>query len=59
MITSNSDYLDECVTRTAGCSGADIDNICREAGMIAIREDLQCTGLSMDHLRAALDQAHR
>jgi transitional endoplasmic reticulum ATPase len=39
---------------TDGYVGADIEGICREAGMIALREDLEAKHIGRSHFEAAL-----
>ncbi|MDY6770313.1 MAG: CDC48 family AAA ATPase, partial [Candidatus Nanohaloarchaea archaeon] len=46
--------LDELADRTDGMVGADIENVCREAGMSAIR-DGESETVTMDDFEAALD----
>ncbi|MEM4389743.1 MAG: CDC48 family AAA ATPase [Candidatus Micrarchaeia archaeon] len=46
--------LNELAKRTAGLTGADIEGICREAGMNAIRENVAATSVAMRHFEAAL-----
>ncbi len=52
----------EVVDKTAGWSGADIDNLCREAALCALRSGpgegvpLHATVLLPSHIRAALAQ---
>ena len=48
--------LEELARRTEGYSGADIAEICRKAGRLAIREDLNATEVRMKHFQEALSQ---
>ncbi|QQG39189.1 MAG: CDC48 family AAA ATPase [Candidatus Woesearchaeota archaeon] len=36
--------------------GADIENVCREAGMIALRDDIEAKEVKMDHFQKALQR---
>ncbi|KAF8970039.1 hypothetical protein BGZ46_010574, partial [Entomortierella lignicola] len=38
---------------TEGYSGADLENLCREAALICLREDIKNTEISLSHLEAA------
>jgi len=46
--------FEELAKRADGYSGADIENLCREAGMNALRESLENKQVSMRHFEAAL-----
>jgi transitional endoplasmic reticulum ATPase len=48
--------LEELARRTEGYSGADIAEVCRKAGRLAIREDLNATEVRMKHFQEALSQ---
>lgn len=41
---------------TEGCTGADISLICREAAMTAIEENLSASEITMEHLKAGINQ---
>lgn len=43
-------------SRTEGYVGADIEAVCREAAMIALREDMKSKEVTMEHFEAALEQ---
>jgi transitional endoplasmic reticulum ATPase len=42
------------VERTKGKTGADISAICREAALIALRQDMNSTEITMDHFEKAI-----
>lgn len=46
--------LDEFAKRTDGYSGADLEGMCREAGMIALREDINAKLVKRAHFELAL-----
>jgi len=46
--------LSEMVRKTEGYSGADIEGVCREAALIALREDIKSDKVSMDEFEKAL-----
>ncbi len=46
--------LEELVSRTEGFVGADLENLCREAAMAALREDRGAETVGMRHFDAAL-----
>ncbi|MHA1836062.1 MAG: CDC48 family AAA ATPase, partial [Candidatus Odinarchaeia archaeon] len=46
--------LDTLTNLTEGFSGADIENLCREAGMMAVRENLKQAKVSARHFEEAL-----
>ncbi|XP_056691050.1 calmodulin-interacting protein 111 isoform X2 [Spinacia oleracea] len=43
---------------TKGCTSADISLICREASISAIKENLNCSGVKMEHLKTAILRVH-
>lgn len=47
--------LDELAGKTEGYVGADVEGVCREAAMIALREDLNTKTVKMGHFLKALD----
>ncbi|MFP4045816.1 MAG: AAA family ATPase, partial [Candidatus Aenigmatarchaeota archaeon] len=49
--------LDNLAERTDGFSGADIESICREAAMNAMREDKKANTVSSEHFEMALEEA--
>jgi transitional endoplasmic reticulum ATPase len=48
--------LDELARRSQGYSGADIEAICREAAMNALREDVDATEVSSRDFDEAMEQ---
>jgi len=50
--------LDELAEKTEGYSGADIEAICREAAMLALREDLNAMEVKMEHFEGALKRVY-
>ena len=47
--------LEKLADMTEGFSGADLENLCREAGMEAIRENIKAKHVSMKHFKKALN----
>ena len=45
--------VDDLVSRTEGFVGADLENLCREAAMIALRQDRDAAVVEMRHFEAA------
>jgi transitional endoplasmic reticulum ATPase len=50
--------LDRLAKETEFYVGADLEAICREAGMIALREDLDSNIVKWRHFEAALSKVH-
>ena len=50
--------IDELAEMTEGYVGADIEAICREAGMIALRENIDAKEVKMEHFLQAMQQVH-
>jgi len=50
--------IDELAEMTEGYVGADIEAICREAGMIALRENMEAKEVKMEHFLKAMQQVH-
>lgn len=48
--------LEELVNKTENFSGADIENLCREAGMMAVRESMDSSKVAMKHFERALSK---
>ena len=55
MPINNEVDLKKLASKTKGYVGADIEGVCREAAMIALREDMQTKEVSMDHFLKALE----
>ncbi|XP_063900851.1 uncharacterized protein LOC135120478 isoform X4 [Zophobas morio] len=53
------DIFREAVDATAGCSGADLENLCREAVMTGLREDIHMPALEDCHMRTSLEELRR
>jgi len=51
--------IDELAEKTEGYSGADIASICREAGMIALREDINAKKVKMKHFKKAMEKVKK
>ena len=51
--------LDALADRTDGASGAVLEALCREAVMLALREDLHAAAVGARHFEAALQAIHR
>ncbi|MBI2146833.1 hypothetical protein HYU22_05865, partial [Candidatus Woesearchaeota archaeon] len=46
---------DKLAKKTPGYVGSDVEGVCREAGMIALREDFKAKEVTMAHFLKALD----
>ncbi|MBT6774877.1 CDC48 family AAA ATPase [Candidatus Woesearchaeota archaeon] len=55
MPLANGLNITELAEKTEGYVGADIEGVCREAAMIALRENLQSKEVKMEHFVQALD----
>jgi transitional endoplasmic reticulum ATPase len=49
--------LEDLAEKTAGYSGADIDAVCREAAMLALRKDINAREVKMTHFDQAMSEA--
>jgi transitional endoplasmic reticulum ATPase len=49
--------LKDLASRTEGYTGADIEGICREAGIIALRKDMKASKVKPEHFEQALGEA--
>ncbi len=47
--------LEDLAERTEGYSGADIEGVCREAGILALRENIKANTVTLIHFNAALE----
>jgi transitional endoplasmic reticulum ATPase len=47
--------IEDLAKRTEGYSGADIEGLCREAGILALREDIDANQVTIQHFNAALE----
>ncbi|MBD3209005.1 CDC48 family AAA ATPase [Candidatus Woesearchaeota archaeon] len=54
-LAKNVDFA-SLVKKTDGYAGADIESICREAAILALREDMKANAVKMKHFEAALDK---
>jgi transitional endoplasmic reticulum ATPase len=54
MPLSKNVSLDELSDKTEGFSGADIEGLCREAAMLALREDIKATAVGKSHFERAM-----
>jgi len=50
--------VEKLATLTEGYVGADIEGVCREAAMIALREDIKVKEVRMEHFTKALEVVH-
>jgi transitional endoplasmic reticulum ATPase len=48
--------LDELAQKTEGYTGADIEGLCREAAMIALRENIESKSVSQSHFEKAMNK---
>ena len=53
-LTSSIDIL-SLNKKLDGYSGADIETLCREAGMIALRENMRARKISKEHFKLAME----
>lgn len=57
MPLDESVNLDELAQRTEGFVGADIESLCREAAILALRESMEAEKVKMEHFEKALSKA--
>ena len=48
--------IDELVEKTEGYVGADIESICREAAILALREDINAKKVTLEHFEKSLEK---
>ena len=48
--------IDELVRRTEGYVGADIESVCREAAILALRDDMDSAEVNMEYFKEALEK---
>jgi transitional endoplasmic reticulum ATPase len=48
--------LDQIASRAAGYSGADIEAVCREAGLVALRQNIEVKEVTSEHFRDAIER---
>ncbi|EFC50033.1 cell division cycle protein 48 [Naegleria gruberi] len=53
-IKDSENCIDEMAKRTSGFSGADLDNLCREAAILCLRENMQNEFIEKSHFEKAL-----
>ncbi|HIH11345.1 TPA: CDC48 family AAA ATPase [Candidatus Woesearchaeota archaeon] len=58
MPLANDVDVQELAKKTKGYVGADVEGVCREAGMLALREDPKAKTVAMKHFKKALDVVH-
>ncbi len=51
--------LDKLVEKTDGYTGADIAALCKEAGLVALREDIKAKEVKMEHFEKALKKIRK
>jgi transitional endoplasmic reticulum ATPase len=57
MPLDDSVNLEELAERMEGYVGADIEGICREAAILALRENMEAESVGMEHFEKALSKA--
>ena len=55
-IKSRDDFLKYFANKTDGYVGADIESVCREAAILALREDIEAREIGITHFDKALDK---
>src|SRR3989441_2202481 len=56
MPVSKDVDVEQITAMTAGYSGADLEGICREAGLVALRRDIEAKNVTLEDFRDALDK---
>ncbi len=55
-IKEKENVIKKLAKETEGYTGADIENLCREAGMLALRENIECSEITERHFEKAMDK---
>lgn len=55
-IQNKKELIAKLANKTEGYTGADIENLCREAGMLALRENIEATEVTEKHFDKAMDK---
>jgi transitional endoplasmic reticulum ATPase len=55
-IQDKSQIIEKLSKETEGYTGADIESLCREAGMLALRENIESTEITMRHFEKAMEK---
>jgi transitional endoplasmic reticulum ATPase len=55
-IKSKEDLLNALAKKTDGCVGADIESLCRESAILALREDINTKEILIRHFESALEK---
>ena len=58
MSTAEDVDVNLLASKTEGYVGADIQGVCREAAMLALRENISADKVSMKHFEQALEVVH-
>jgi len=59
MALASDVNLDQLVEKTEGYTGADIAAVCKKAGRLALREDLEAEAVRQEHFLAAIEETPR
>jgi len=57
MPLDSSVNLEEIADKTDGFVGADLESLCREAGIVALREDMNASKVTKKHFDSAMGKA--
>ncbi len=55
-IKNKKKVITELAKKTEGYTGADLENLCREAGMLALRENIEANEVTERHFEKAMDK---